>query len=81
MIGELFDYIVTKRFSTEQTRGIFIQILEGINYLHSKGIVHHDLKPENILVDQDNSVKIIDLGFGDYFYSENSRMDEEGNND
>ncbi len=41
------------------------QILNGLNYLHSEGIVHGDLKPENILVPEDlkkDSVKITDFG-------------------
>jgi hypothetical protein len=33
---------------------LMLQIAEGMNYLHSMGLVHPDLKPENILVKRDN---------------------------
>ncbi len=80
MAGEFFDYIMVKKFATEQTRGIFYQLLEGIQYLHSKGIVHRDLKPENILVGRDNSIKIMDLGFANFFLKESSKIDQVGYN-
>ena len=41
------------------------QILRGIEYYHSLGILHCDLKPENIMLNDDQSkVKIIDFGSG-----------------
>jgi len=42
---------------------IFSQVLKGIEFIHSKGVVHRDLKPENILIDPDTlQVKICDFG-------------------
>jgi len=38
------------------------QILEGLKYLHSKGIVHRNLKCSNILVDNDATIKLSDFG-------------------
>ncbi|MDH2915881.1 MAG: protein kinase [Gallionella sp.] len=41
---------------------IISQILDGIGYAHSHGVVHRDLKPANIMVNDDGRIKINDFG-------------------
>lgn len=41
---------------------LMFQLLRGIQYLHTAGVLHRDLKPSNILVDQRCSLKICDFG-------------------
>jgi len=63
--GDLFEYICQfgrGGFDNMEARRLFQQIVAGVAYLHKQGIVHRDLKPENILVDEDNNIKIADMG-------------------
>ncbi|XP_020559708.1 death-associated protein kinase 2 isoform X1 [Oryzias latipes] len=65
--GELFDFLAQKESLSEEEATQFIkQILDGVQYLHSKRIAHFDLKPENImLLDRNASlprIKLIDFG-------------------
>ncbi|MBS3808724.1 MAG: serine/threonine protein kinase, partial [Desulfobacterales bacterium] len=38
------------------------QILKGLSYAHSQGIIHQDIKPANIFVLPDDMIKILDFG-------------------
>uniref|UniRef100_A0A8C1JWN0 Myosin, light chain kinase 5 n=1 Tax=Cyprinus carpio TaxID=7962 RepID=A0A8C1JWN0_CYPCA len=64
--GELFERIVDENLEHTEPNIVnyMRQILEGIQYIHSKHIIHLDLKPENIIcVNSAGSlIKIIDFG-------------------
>jgi len=45
---------------------ILIKVGEGIEYIHSKNIVHNDIKPENVIVGNSlRNIKIIDFGYAE----------------
>ncbi|CDW84194.1 protein kinase domain containing protein [Stylonychia lemnae] len=62
--GELFQFLEsTEKFSTLLSKYLFKQLIEGLEYLHSMGVVHRDIKPENLLIDPKGKLVIGDFGF------------------
>lgn len=61
--GELFFHLHNiGRFTEDQARFYFTEILLAIEYLHKQKIIFRDLKPENTLIDVDGHIKLIDFG-------------------
>ncbi|KAL4333003.1 hypothetical protein GQ457_07G036260 [Hibiscus cannabinus] len=61
--GELFDKIVNNgRMREDEARRYFHQLINAVDYCHSRGVYHRDLKPENLLLDAYGNLKISDFG-------------------
>ncbi|XP_023540252.1 CBL-interacting serine/threonine-protein kinase 9-like [Cucurbita pepo subsp. pepo] len=61
--GELFDKIATKgRLKEDEARKYFHQLINAVDYCHSRGVYHRDLKPENLLLDSHGVLKVSDFG-------------------
>ncbi|KAL4472911.1 hypothetical protein ABPG72_007788 [Tetrahymena utriculariae] len=62
--SNLLDYVYHKKnhvLEEKDAVDIFLQILNGFQSIHEKGIIHRDLKLENVLI-QDGIIKIADFG-------------------
>ncbi|XP_038894384.1 CBL-interacting serine/threonine-protein kinase 23-like isoform X1 [Benincasa hispida] len=61
--GELFDKIVSRgRMKEDEARKYFQQLINAVDYCHSRGVSHRDLKPENLLLDASGVLKVSDFG-------------------
>ncbi|KAJ6825778.1 uncharacterized protein M6B38_293940 [Iris pallida] len=60
--GELFDKITRGRLKEDEARKYFQQLINAVDYCHSRGVFHRDLKPENLLLDASGALKVSDFG-------------------
>ena len=56
------EFVRAANLALEEVLGLAIQVGEGLQAAHEKGIVHRDIKPENIMVTPKGHVKITDFG-------------------
>lgn len=52
----------SKVMTLDHIKFITYEILKGVHYMHSRGVIHRDLKPLNILVNENWDIKISDFG-------------------
>eukprot|EP00457_Paulinella_chromatophora_P004342 gb/GEZN01004354.1/.p1 GENE.gb/GEZN01004354.1/~~gb/GEZN01004354.1/.p1 ORF type:complete len:422 (+),score=58.60 gb/GEZN01004354.1/:39-1304(+) len=63
MEANLHKIIYSKQeLSLDHIQYFVFQVLLGLKYLHSAGVIHRDLKPSNLLVNHDCDLKICDFG-------------------
>lgn len=59
LLGTDLHRLLTSRPLEKQFIQYFLyQILRGLKYVHSAGVVHRDLKPSNILVNENCDLKV-----------------------
>jgi mitogen-activated protein kinase 1/3 len=74
MDTDLCKLLATSQYLTnEHIQSFVYQMVTGLRYLHSAGIMHRDLKPANVLVNADCSLKICDLNMASISPEEKSK--------
>lgn len=73
--GENLQQILDKgkRYAPEEARAFINEILQGLQKVHSLGIIHCDIAPENIFVTRSGAVKLLNFGSAKYATTANSQ--------
>ena len=61
--NEFFNFCINMGAMGEDAGRFFLsQLLDTLEYIHSKNIAHRDLKIDNMLIDDDLNIKLLDFG-------------------
>nr|XP_041567263.1 serine/threonine-protein kinase CST20-like isoform X2 [Taeniopygia guttata] len=71
--GSLHDVIRETHMAEGEIAAVSRECLQGLDFLHSKQVIHRDIKSHNILLGLDGSVKLADFGLAAQLTSEQSK--------
>lgn len=60
--------LIEEGVSMPDLRSFALQLVNVLEYLHGRGIIHHDIKPSNVLVLEDGRIRLIDFGAAQYHH-------------
>eukprot|EP01113_Clastostelium_recurvatum_P043568 TRINITY_DN7230_c0_g1_i1.p1 TRINITY_DN7230_c0_g1~~TRINITY_DN7230_c0_g1_i1.p1 ORF type:complete len:568 (+),score=118.16 TRINITY_DN7230_c0_g1_i1:176-1879(+) len=66
-------------FTINQIKGFVMQLLQGLDQIHSEGVMHRDIKPSNLLLNTRGQLKLADFGLTTSFILPPQRGDGSGN--
>ena len=65
---------MAKRWSDAEIKGLVVQLLSAVEYLHENWIVHRDLKLSNLLYNRRGELKLADFGLARLYSSPSKPM-------
>ncbi|KAJ0246001.1 CBL-interacting serine/threonine-protein kinase 10 [Hirschfeldia incana] len=60
--GELFNKVAKGKLRDDVAWKYFHQLINAVDFCHSRGVYHRDIKPENLLLDDEENLKVSDFG-------------------
>ena len=69
IVLEYIDGVTLGEYKSPVPEHLLHDILDGVDYLHHRGILHNDIKPDNILINKLGHARIIDFGLSSSYDS------------
>lgn len=69
IVLEYIEGVTLGEYKSAGTEHLLHDILDGVDYLHHRGILHNDIKPDNILINKLGNARIIDFGLSSSYDS------------
>ncbi|CAH8358775.1 unnamed protein product [Eruca vesicaria subsp. sativa] len=60
--GELFNKVAKGKLREDVAWKYFYQLINAVDFCHSRQVYHRDIKPENLLLDDNENLKVSDFG-------------------
>ncbi|NXX98541.1 CDK3 kinase, partial [Centropus bengalensis] len=66
-LKKYMDSSPTGELSLDLVKKYLFQLLQGVRFCHSHGVIHRDLKPQNLLINEAGAIKLADFGLARTF--------------